>query len=105
MRVYVKTPEGAVSICNIDALRNDLNSLRSYVTANVNALVQYDRQFAYTENTQGESFRFNFLLIDISNMLSECNKNSFWGSADIPNTFVNVPSNMTDTCYGIRQVF
>ncbi len=105
MGIYVKTSAGAVSMCNIEALRNDLDSLRSYTAANVNQLVQYDKQFAYTENTQGESFQFNFLLVDTNNMRSEYNKNSFWGSEDIPNTFVNVPPNMPDYCFGIRQVF
>lgn len=105
MGIYVKTSEGAVSICSMEDLQRDLDSLRSYVTANVKALVQYDKQFAYTENTHGQSFGFNFLLVDTTNLRSEYNKNSFWGSNDVTNTFVNVPPGMPQECYGIRQIF
>lgn len=108
MSTYIKTETGVTPLdtsLRVTNLENNLTALQNNFVANVNALVEYDKEFLSTDDKTGGSFGYNFLYVDTTKRDSIVNKNSFWGSNDVYNVFVNYPPTMPSECYGLREVY
>ena len=105
LRLYIRAEHKWYPWSSTSELYTLINNLRTDLVKNVNALVEYDKEFHSTADTTGGSFGKDFLHVDIRKKNSEPNKNSFWGSTNIKGTFVNYPPTMPNEAYGIREVF